>query len=600
MYLKKKNRKALLLSAVLAVLCAGLYLSGAGVQADHQIGDQLFQQGNYTSGRVFLLEIDSKSLEELGPYQTWTRDYMAQAVERLNEVPEQAPAVIGIDVLYIGETTEEADEHLAQACSSGNVVTGSLFNMESTLQEDEKGYYMAEAVTLYEEPFEELRKTTKQGFVNGFSDQDGIIRHGLLSMNLPDGRSIPSFAYVIYQKYAEVAGLPLTPRIPVNKSGYWYLSYQAEPGGYSNAYSFSDFIQGEIPTDRFAGSIVLIGPYAEGLMDSHKTAIDHAIPMYGVEIHANMIDAMINEDFKVEAGKGIMAALIGLAAFLLCLACGQDRLRYSILLGVAGCIGYPVVAYFCYQKGLVLNVLYIPLICFAIPVFNVGIHYIRTLTQKRMVEKTFKRYVAPEVVDKIMKTGMDQITLGGVSLDIACLFVDIRGFTTMSELLSPEEVVEILNQYLELTSSCIFKHHGTLDKFIGDATMAIFNAPLPQEDYVYEAVLTAWDMVKGAKTLGEELERKYGRSVSFGVGVHCGKAVVGNIGTARRMDYTAIGDTVNVAARLEANAPGGTILISSTVYEKLKGRIQVTSLGNLPLKGKSEKLEIFRIEKIEE
>ena len=165
----------------------------------------------------------------------------------------------------------------------------------------------------------------------------------------------------------------------------------------------------------------------------------------------------------------------------------------------------------------------------------------------------------------------------------------------MSEMMQPEEVVAILNRYLALTSNCIFRHHGTLDKFIGDATMAIFNAPLPQEDYVYEAVLTAMDMVEGARELEKELKEKFGKSVSFGIGVHCGKAVVGNIGTERRMDYTAIGDTVNTAARLEANAPAGTVLISRNVYEKLKNRIEAVSIGNLPLKGKKEELEVFRV-----
>ena len=125
--------------------------------------------------------------------------------------------------------------------------------------------------------------------------------------------------------------------------------------------------------------------------------------------------------------------------------------------------------------------------------------------------------------------------------------------------------------------------------------MAIFNAPLPQEDYVYEAVLTAMDMVEGARELEKELKEKFGKSVSFGIGVHCGKAVVGNIGTERRMDYTAIGDTVNTAARLEANAPAGTVLISRNVYEKLKNRIEAVSIGNLPLKGKKEELEVFRV-----
>lgn len=589
-----------LLPLLLAVACGVLYWHDIGLNVEYQIADKIYQQETSSSGSVFILEIDAKSLEELGPYQTWTRDYVAEAIERLNQIPEEAPAVIGVDVLYIGETNADSDAHLANACAvNDNVVLGSFLNIETVLSSVGGKHVLEDKITLYEEPFDELLQVTSQGFVNGFSDKDGIVRHGLLEATLPDGRCIPSFSYAVYQKYAEEYGLPTEIEVPQNKDGYWYLSYQTLPGGYSNSYSLSDFIQGEIPMDRLAGNIVLIGPYAEGLMDSHRTAIDHTTSMYGVEIHANMIDAMLIGDFKHEISKFSMTLLIIVMSYLACFVCRSEKLRYPIMVAAFGGIGYPVLAYVLGKVGIILNIIYIPIICLVIAIIGICIRYIKTLTQKLLVEKTFKRYVAPEVVDKIMKTGMDNIELGGASVDIACLFVDIRGFTTMSEMLPPEKVVEILNQYLSLTSECIFKHHGTLDKFIGDATMAIFNAPLPQEDYIYEAVMTAWDMVQGAEKLGQELKKQYGRSISFGIGVHCGKAVVGNIGTDRRMDYTAIGDTVNTAARLESNAPAGTVLISSAVYEAVQGRIKAVSLGNLPLKGKSADIEVFKVESIE-
>ncbi|MBP5733251.1 MAG: adenylate/guanylate cyclase domain-containing protein [Lachnospiraceae bacterium] len=171
----------------------------------------------------------------------------------------------------------------------------------------------------------------------------------------------------------------------------------------------------------------------------------------------------------------------------------------------------------------------------------------------------------------------------------------------MSEALPATEVVEILNQYLTLTTKCVMDNHGTLDKFVGDCTMAIWNAPLPQEDYVMNACKAALDMVKGSEELAKELQEKYGRTVAFGVGVHCGKAVVGNIGAKMRMDYTAIGDTVNTAARLEANAPGGCVYISRAVVDALGDRILATSLGtSIKLKGKADGFEIFTLDGIKE
>ena len=178
------------------------------------------------------------------------------------------------------------------------------------------------------------------------------------------------------------------------------------------------------------------------------------------------------------------------------------------------------------------------------------------------------------------------------------MFVDIRGFTPMSESLKPEQVVEILNEYLSLTTNAIFQNGGTLDKFVGDATMAVFNAPFDLEDYVYKAVCTARDIAAGSAELEKKLMERFGKTVSFGIGVNCGEAVVGNIGCEYRMDYTAIGDTVNTAARLESNAKAGQILISEAVYEAVKDRLEVTEVGVIPLKGKSNGVFVYSVDKV--
>ena len=191
-----------------------------------------------------------------------------------------------------------------------------------------------------------------------------------------------------------------------------------------------------------------------------------------------------------------------------------------------------------------------------------------------------------------------ELVIGGENRHIAVLFVDIRGFTTMSESLQPEEVVEILNEYLGLTTQAIFDNGGTLDKFVGDATMAVFNAPFDLDDYIFRAVSTAWDMQAGADRIAEKFRERYGKSVSFGIGVNCGNAVVGNIGCDFRMDYTAIGDTVNTAARLESNAKPGQILISSEVYEAVKDRVTVTPIGEIPLKGKNKGVFVYQVDDV--
>ena len=182
-----------------------------------------------------------------------------------------------------------------------------------------------------------------------------------------------------------------------------------------------------------------------------------------------------------------------------------------------------------------------------------AMNYIHSALEKRRVTAIFKRYVAPEIVNEILKEGSDALELGGKLTNIAVLFVDVRGFTTMSERLQSKQVAEILNRYLTLIVDCILRNGGTLDKFVGDQAMAFWGAPLRHDDdalKAMQAVRTAMDMVEGARGICAELKEKYGRTVSFGIGVHLGEAVVGNIGSPQRMDYTAIGDTVNTAARV--------------------------------------------------
>ena len=224
--------------------------------------------------------------------------------------------------------------------------------------------------------------------------------------------------------------------------------------------------------------------------------------------------------------------------------------------------------------------------------------YVAESIRRKKVVSAFKKYVAPQVVDEISKQGDFKIVLGGESREVAVLFVDIRGFTPMSESLEPQQVVEILNEYLQLTTESIFKNGGTLDKFIGDAAMAVFNAPFDLEDYIYKAVCTARDIAAGSQQLEERLIKRFGKTISFGIGVNCGRAVVGNIGCDFRMDYTAIGDTVNTAARLESNAKKGQILISKQVYEAVKERVEVTEIGEIPLKGKTKGVFVYQLDKV--
>lgn len=597
----KRNRRAALAALTIAALMTLAPALGLLDKADWAVSDAWYQDPLLFDGDIVLVGIDQRAIEEIGPYDEWSREIVAMAIEFLNESEDCRPAAICLDVLYTGVSTPEADARLAEAAGAcGNVVTGGVAQFDDGFTEREDGMFYQDrfAIRLFEEPFDAMKEAAVTGHVNAMLDTDGILRHHLLSITLPDGREIPSMALAAAEKYQAFYGLEPVERPPVDGNGFWYVPFSGGPEDLWESISVADLLAGEVPADYFAGKVVMIGPYAPGLQDSYFTSIDHAEAMYGVEYQANAIQALIRGDHRQEAADGPQLAVLFLLLVLSLAAFWQRPVAFSTVVWLLLAGGWLGLCKLLYDRGYVLHVLWVPVGVTILYAGCLAANYIRAALERRKITNTFQRYVAPEIVRELLKEG-EALELGGTQVDIAVLFVDVRGFTTMSEALEPPQVVEILNRYLTLIADCILNHHGTLDKFVGDAAMAFWGAPLPQDDYVMLACRAAMDMVKGSEALSQELLARYGRTVSFGVGVHVGPAVVGNIGSPKRMDYTAIGDTVNTSARLEANAPGGTVYISRAVADSLEGRIRATSLGDtIKLKGKKDGFEILTLDEI--
>lgn len=576
----------------------GIAASGVLSTVEHAASDALYQHSAATDGEIVIIGMDQYALEVLGP-MPWPRSYMADVVSYLNADPEYAPAVIGLDVLYIGHSDDpDADAALAEAAAmGGNVVVAGAAAFGSELVAEGDRFYMEDLSLLaWEAPYAELAAVAEVAHVNAMADKDGIIRHNLLPLETPDG-TVYSFGRVVYEKYAEAMGIAPNPMPQTDANGFFYLPYTADPGGYDQGISFADVYFGEIEPEYFADKIVLIGPYAAAMQDEYRTSIEHAAPMYGVEIQANQIDAYRAGFLPTEAHLGFQMLFLFLWCLALLMGLKNRKVGTGVLVWLLSCVCWIGFCVFAYHSGWVLHAMCFPLMSTVIFVGSVADNYIRAAREKRRITDTFGRYVDPAVLKELLVEDRASEQLGGKTMDIAVLFVDIRGFTAMSAALEPTTVVEIINRYLTMTTDCIMRYRGTLDKFVGDCTMAFWNAPLPQEDYVYLACKAAMDMVEGSKALGEELLKKYGQTVSFGIGIHMGSAVIGNIGAPQRMDYTAIGDTVNTAARLEANAPGSTVLISRAVADALGNRADVTSLGNsIQLKGKAEDFETLTLD----
>src|ERR1044071_1559145 len=218
----------------------------------------------------------------------------------------------------------------------------------------------------------------------------------------------------------------------------------------------------------------------------------------------------------------------------------------------------------------------------------------RSLREKEMIKQAFTRYVAREVVDEILKDP-EQIAVTGERREVSVRFCDIRGFTPVSERLARGKVVAMLNEFYTLMIDVVFKYEGTLDKFLGDAVMAVFGAPLPQEDHALRAIRTALAMQAGIRELSARRLGDGKEPIAVGIGVSAGEAIAGSVGTENRMEYTVIGDRVNLAARLEANASPGQILISQWTYEKVQKLVNARSLGYFKVKGKEEEVEVYEV-----
>jgi class 3 adenylate cyclase len=218
----------------------------------------------------------------------------------------------------------------------------------------------------------------------------------------------------------------------------------------------------------------------------------------------------------------------------------------------------------------------------------------KSLREKEVIKGAFSKYVTKSVVDRIMQHP-DGLKLGGEKKEVTVFFSDIRGFTPMSEVLSAEEVVHLLNEYFTAMTTIIFKYEGTLDKFMGDAIMAVYGAPIDMTDHAERAVLAAIEMSEKMKELQAKWKLEGKREVNIGIGINTGEVVVGNIGSNERMEYTAIGDNVNLTQRLESVAEKGQILISAATYERVKHKVNATVLDPIKVKGKVEKVLAYSV-----
>jgi len=386
-------------------------------------------------------------------------------------------------------------------------------------------------------------------------------------------------------------------RLPTDPAGYVLIDFFG-PGRTFPIYSLSDVIERKVPPDELKDRLVLIGPTAVGIGDTAVTPFQQ-MNFPGVEVHANFVTNILQGRF---IRRGIRENVIDILFLLLfslpagiVLGVASPRRATVLTLVLLGAFLVLACWLFAYQRMWIVIVL---------PSATLAVNYAVIVSyrfffeerQKRKVRAAFTQYVPPGVIAEMLQHP-ELLRLGGEEKELTAMFSDIRGFTTLSEGLSPTALVELLNEFLSSMTDVIFKYWGTLDKYIGDAIMAFWGAPYPQADHAARACGAALEMLEMLKKLQAKWQAEGRPRIDIGVGINTGPMVVGNMGSAKRFNFTIMGDNVNLASRLEGtNKQFGTrIILSEATYLQVHERFIARELDLIRVKGKAKPVRIFEL-----
>ncbi|MBU3918244.1 adenylate/guanylate cyclase domain-containing protein, partial [bacterium] len=362
-------------------------------------------------------------------------------------------------------------------------------------------------------------------------------------------------------------------------------------------YSVYDIINHTIPVEKLKGKIALLGATEVGVFDLRTTPVGTAFP--GVEVHANLVDNMINEDYYHRSDFTHFLSFV--LILVLGLFVGIVLPRLSALPGFLFSVTLLVVyisanLWFLNYERTWTSFIYIVGVIFINWFAIILFKFFGEEKDKRFIKGAFQQYLSPKVIDRLV-ADPSLLKLGGEKKEITAFFSDVQGFSTISESLTPEELVELLNEYLTAMTDIIMKYEGTVDKFEGDAVIAFFGAPISFADHASRACLASLEMQEKLVEMRKTWKQQGKHELYVRIGLNTGETVVGNMGSAYRMDYTMMGDTVNLAARLEGvNKQYKTYcMISEFTYEEVKESIEVRELDLIRVVGKNEPVRIYEV-----
>jgi adenylate cyclase len=552
-----------LLFLCVPVLCALISWSSILRHARDNVSDLLFGFRKAPEN-ILLITIDEQSIQAVGQWP-WPREVIGRAITRL------APAsAIGIDVNFKEPSRLGVADDLALAgamrASRVPVVIASDLQPNGTVIN----------------PIPVLASASLTGLANLAIDPDGTARSiQIWRADKP----------VLAVQIAQAAGYETLRRTGLQRIRY------LGPENSVPSYPFIDLLNGRIPASELKDKIILIGATARDLQDIRQTPLGL---ISGVEIQANIVDNVIHDDFlrSNPLVDVLLTFAAGLAGLVLTLAI---RRAWIIILGLIAIIGIVWISVFiAFDSGLLTDLLMPTIAILAGSGTALTARYMAAAQERRFIHDTFSRYLAPQVIQALMEDP-SLVRLGGERRNLTILFSDIRGFTSLSETMGPQELSHFLNRYLTRMTDVILERQGVIDKYIGDAVMSFWGAPLDDDRHALNGIRSALAMVKALEEFNQDNEILRLPRIDIGIGLNTGAVTVGNMGSEKRFDYTVIGDDVNLASRLESltKTYGVHIIVSDTVLTHVapseRNELHTREIDRVRVKGKSQPVTIHEV-----
>ena len=595
--------------AVAALLTAAYRLTLFST-AHIQSTDVLFASHTEDVARAtVIVGIDQRSYRALlpqhGPLVNWPRTLYARAVDRLREAGAR---VIAFDIFF--DAAKPEDPLVAAALRrAGNVVT-------PVEAQGPRSFHplpgVAQEFDVFVRPTARIRSAgASEGFVNVTTDRDTVVR-GLPLRLLAAGEEVPALSLTSVARFIRRPAVVDAPSadgtqvhgagrsIPVAGTGSMLINFLGPPSspdgrGPFPIVSFVDVLNGTFDRQLVRDKIVLIGLTIRGV-DEFATPTTATTRMWGVEVQGNAVETILAQRYLVPVSPPVTTGLIAGLALLAALLVSAWRPVPAAagMLLLLGC--YLLAAGVLFDQGVVLNLIYPPAAIVLGFAATLVYRVVFEQAEQRIIRGVMARYLSPSISQWVLKDP-DRLKLGGETRTMTVLFCDLRGFTTLAHELNPQALVALLNEYMTAMTDVVFAHDGVLDKYIGDAIMAFWNAPMSQPDHARRACQAALAMVQRLQTMQIEWKRRGVPALELGIGINTGAMVVGNMGSRSRLAYTVLGDTVNVASRLEGLSKeyGTRIVIGEATRTAAGETFDYRFLDVVAVKGRSEPLAVYEV-----